>query len=155
RAVVRLLTPDGQALAAVGLAAAHAAWLRPFRGEPVPLEEDPVARRAVHSGRSQVVLDTRPPGTDFRRVKPVAACHAAVVLRPGGHVLGVLSMDWDRPNAGGAAVLGPLEELAARYALALKAVSNDHFFALLDRRLAEGGEVSYWCFVRLVARMVG
>jgi GAF domain-containing protein len=159
RTIVRLITPDHHSLVAIGMDAADPASLEPFRTTLFPLTQGSAARHAIESGRSYIVPDTQQTGIHFHPVPPTAAAHASILLRASNHVLGVLSLDWDRPEACDAPLQATLEDLAGRYALALKAFSTDDLFAAVDRlcTAAAQPDVEPDCagFLELVARMVG
>jgi GAF domain-containing protein len=159
RTVVGLLTPDRRTLVPIGTAAADPAALEAFHTHVFSLDRDSAGRQAITTGRSYVVPDTEQTGIHFHPVPPRAAAHASILLRASNHILGVLGLDWDRPDACDLPLQSILEDLAGRYALALKAFSTDDVFAAVDRlclaALEPGVEPDYAGFLRLVAQMVG
>src|SRR5262249_38158079 len=75
----------------------------------------------------------------YQPVGPIEARSlAAVLLRTGPHILGVLSVDWMEPGACRAAMASGLEELVERYALFLRGLSPG---SVLDPLVEQLGQV--------------
>jgi putative methionine-R-sulfoxide reductase with GAF domain len=99
RTAVRLRTRHGRSLRVIGLAGEAGAWPADFTQRRFSLQEPSAASRAVRSGQTFVILDCAGQTVDYFPIEPSATCHASVVLRTGARVLGVLSIDWDRPRS--------------------------------------------------------
>jgi transcriptional regulator with GAF, ATPase, and Fis domain len=161
RAAVRLLSDDRESLIPIGFSSIHEDASADEQAPCLCWEDDAAASYAVRSGRNYIIIDTDGgiAGMHLRNIPPRPRCHATILLRVGGHILGVLSVDWERAGTCGPTAQAMLEGLAGRYALALKAHSTDELFARLERLCAAAArpeqEPDYPRFVRLVARMVG
>jgi GAF domain-containing protein len=157
RAAVSLLAPDGQSLETVALAGPEGAWPDPVTSRHL-LQGDFAAQHAIATRQSYVIPDTSEPGIHFQPVPPVAFSHAAILVRVGSHILGVLGLDWDVRDGCAPGLRDALEDLAGRYALALKAHGTDDLFAELERCLPayrEGAAPDTQRFLELVAQKVG
>jgi GAF domain-containing protein len=178
RAAVRLIGPDYKSLVVLGIAGKEGAWPDEFLSTPVAVGEntDTAAGHAIASRQSYYLPDTaqkytwegdRLVHTHYRPVAPEARSHASVLLRHEGHLLGVLSVDWDRPGAcDDGRTRQSLERLAGQYGIVLKAYSTDALFARLDGFLDDAAREGLKPdsreflrivaeFLRIVAEMVG
>lgn len=166
RAAVRLLTPDRGALAVMGVSGA---WPRDFFDRNTSLGEDAAATFAIERTRNYYIQDTSQAYIEedgcwkpvhYKPYHPEAKAHASVLLRHEGHVLGVLSVDWDTRGAiEGRERQGRLEALAARYALALKALGAEHLAVIEPSDLSESDFEKLLCepdaFLRTVSQTIG
>jgi GAF domain-containing protein len=169
RAAVRLIDPQRATLLVIGVAGNGDAWPEEFLSASLPLDEDTAAGHAIATGESYHVSDTAQEYADaarqvrihYRPIPPEARSCSAILLRHEGHILGVLSVDWDRPGACDGQNRQVLELLADRYGFVLKAYSIDVHSARLDHLLRHArGDTETNCdqlpqFLRIVAQMVG
>jgi GAF domain-containing protein len=177
RSAVRITSPVNGSLVLIGHAGRPGAWPDDFLAGSLPLEAEPQARHALATGQSYYLPDTAQRflvrGADFVPVhyQPVpstagsARAHASVVLRHRHHLLGLISVDWDRTGGCEGRARHLLELLARRYATTLKDFNIDVLsaelddLAELDRVLdaggREGSEPNYHAFLQKVCRMVG
>ncbi len=173
RTVVRFITPDRRGLVVLGHAGPPGAWPEPFLARTISLHEDAAATFALETGKSYYLEDTAQAyvweagkwcPVHYQPISPEARGHASVLLRQGGHLLGVLSVDWERPGSIPPGARQGLEELAGQYALAFKAFGVEALSAVVDDLVAslgleEGGEAglasAYRRFLHAVAQMVG
>src|SRR5262249_49286077 len=118
RACVSLLAPDRQSLVVVGLAPDAGAWPAEFSAQSRSLKEDSAAAHARPPGRSSFIEATFQSTIHYKPTPPEARSHAAVLLRNGTHLIGVLGVDWERSGAFDAPMQEALEQLASRYAVA-------------------------------------
>src|SRR5262249_54453818 len=159
RACVRLLTPERRALVVMGLAGEAGAWPDGFAGTTFALDGQTAAGHAIRSN-GHYYLDDLAQRDACCAPLPHASAVAAVLLRNGTHVIGVLSVDWPHANACTPPVRDCLESLAERYAVAITAFSTDDLFQELSRILASDphGEVPPQTFSRFLqasAQLVG
>jgi GAF domain-containing protein len=180
RSAVRIISPIHGLLVLIGHAGRTGAWPEEFLTGSLSLEEEPQAGHALATGQSYYLPDTAQRflvrGDRFEPVhyQPVpspaatpqaARSHASVVLRHRHHLLGLISVDWDRRGGCEGRARHLLELLARRYAVALKDFNIDVLsaelddVAELDRVLGaaarEGSEPNYHAFLQKVCRMVG
>jgi hypothetical protein len=122
RIAVRIRTRRGRSLRVIGLAGAAGAWPADFAQRRFSLQEPSAASRAVRTGQTFLILDCAGQAVDYFPIEPCATCHASVVLRAGARVLGVLSIDWDRPRSQEAIALDvdAVERLVAGPAIILR-----------------------------------
>lgn len=141
RTAVRILTIDGNALQVVGHAGKPGAWPDDFLTKATSMTEDAAATHSVETGRCYYIDDTAQVniayGTKWGRVHydpipPSARAHGSILIQCGGHVVGVLSVDWDKPRVIDAPMRQSLEQLADRYAVALRAVSIERQIRDID-----------------------
>ncbi len=160
RVMVRRI-PWGQnnALVVIGLAGAAGAWPAGIAAETFSLDEGSAAAHAIRTGQSYRIPDTACKGIHYQPIPPEPRSHVSVPLQSGRETLGVLSVDWDRPGACDDATVEALQQLAARYAIALKALSIDPLFATVERWFASiqpaGDLPDLTVLLETVAQMVG
>ena len=137
RVGIRLLTPERRTLVDQG----HMGyWKVDELSEEVHLSEDTAGGHAVKSGKSYYINDTTQAYVEhsgkcvpvhYRPCQPEARSHASVLVRHGSHLMGVVGVDWDYPGAIDSSTRQTLEQLADRYAVALKAVAVDSLWGLV------------------------
>lgn len=152
RTAVRILNPAGTHLLVTGCAGGKDVYPDWFQNEEHPRAEDSAANYALDECVNVYYEDTTRKGIRFRPIAGPrqARAHASVLLRSGGHVLGVLSVDWDEAREVPPTLRQRLEQLACRYAIALKAVTVDAAFGDLDRHLGRTD-----AFLRAAGQLVG
>ncbi len=161
RAIVRRVPWGENHLVVCGLSGAEGAWPSDTATQTFPLNEDSAAVYAMRTGQSYLIPDTAQKDIHYWPIAPEARCHAAILLRSGRETLGVLSVDWQKPGACDDARVNVLQQLAGRYALALKALSIDTLFADLETEFRSFQDVpaeaepDYRAVLETAARMVG
>ena len=166
RVGIRLLSPERQSLVDQG----HLGyWADSELAQEVLLSEDTAGCYAVKSGKSYFINDTtqayveqhgRCVPVHYKPRQPEARSHASILIRHGSHLMGVVGVDWNRPGVIDTSTCQTLEQLADRYAVALKAFSVDSLWSLVYGQppgddTQEEAVPDLSALLNAVARMVG
>lgn len=163
RASVCLITQDRQKLrvvAAVEDPARPNSWPADHRKTLIDRAEKTAGNFALRTRRSVVIPDTRQASAYYKPVDPPACATASIVIYHGPHVLGIASVDWDRPLSPVESQLmrRALEQIALGYAADLRfllmANERRHLDEWFDRLDMES-EPDYMEFIWCVVRMLG
>ncbi|MGH2457941.1 MAG: ATP-binding protein [Chloroflexota bacterium] len=93
---------------------------QPHWDDHVRVRPQGVTMRALRTGESVLIGDTRVDPYAREAVKETVGAYAAIPIRYGERITGVLFVDWDKPRGSQPTGLGLLEMLAAYGAIAIE-----------------------------------